>query len=180
MGRVCRPPTDRAACSGMTLIDLMLVVTILAIITAVAVQTFDTDEMRLDAMARAIVADLYRSQSLAIRTNVAVGVDFDKTNNKSKFVLADGSAPADKEAELKAMPSADAAEIDDLVAARTNGATSYEGARMSVVDFATATKVVFQADGRPAVGGYLEVTLNGKWLRIRVQDATGRVAITGP
>lgn len=164
----------------MTLIDLMLVVTILGIIAAVAVQTFDTDEMRLDAMARAIVADMYRSQSLAIRTNVAIGVDFDKANNRSKFVLADGSAPADKEAELKAMPSADAAEIDDLVAAKTNGAAAYDGAKLTAADFASATRVVFQSDGRPAAGGYVEVTLNGKWLRIRVQDATGRISITGP
>ena len=159
---------------------MMLVVTILGIVTAAAVQTFDTDEMALDAMARAIVADMYRSQSLAIRTNVPVGVDFDKSTNTSKFVLADGSEPATKETELKAMPNADVLEIDDLVSARPIGAATYERARMATVDFAGDTKVVFAADGRAVAAGYVHIGLNGKWLRIRVQDATGRITITGP
>lgn len=175
--RTDNPASD---CSGVTLVDLMLVVAIMGIMTAMAVSTFDTDEMAVDAMARAIVADMYESQSLAIRTNVAVGVAFDKTSNTSSFVLADGSAPSTKEAQLKAQPAADAAEIDDLVVATTNGEKDYGRAKMTTVDFASDSKVVFLSDGTPKAGGYVEVSLNGKWLRIRVQDATGRITITGP
>jgi len=174
------PSRPAARCSGFTLVDLMLVVAILGIMTAMAVQTFDTDEMAVDSMARAIVADLYESQTLAIRTAVPVGVAFDEAANTSTFVLADGSEPADKATELKAQPGADAAEIDDLVAARPNGADDYGRPKMTKVDFASDTKVVFRTDGTPQAGGYVEVALNGKWLRIRVQDATGRITITGP
>ena len=172
--------TDRTSCSGATLIDLMLVVTILGIVTAMAVQTFDTDEMAVDAAARGIVADIYRSQSLAIRTNVAVGVDFDQSANRSQFVLADGSRPADKEADLKAMPSADAAEIDGLVAAETDGDWTDHEARLAAVDFGGRTRVVYRADGTPVSGGHVQVAVGSKWLRIRVQDVTGRITITGP
>jgi len=167
-------------CSGATLIDLMLVVTILGIVTAVAVQTFDTDEMAVDALARQIVADIYRSQSLAIRTNTGVGVAFDKTANTSKFVLADGSDPATQEATLKARPEADAAAVDELVAARSIGNKAYDDGRITAVDFGGASKVVFAADGRAAAPGYVQVVQGDAWLRVRVDDVTGRVTITGP
>ncbi len=176
-GRDQRPTND---CSGATLIDLMLVVTILGIVTAVAVQTFDTDEMAVDAMARQIVADIYRSQSLAIRTNTGVGVEFDKNANTSKFVLADGSDPATQEATLKARPDADTTAVDELVAARPIGSKVYDEGKISAVDFAGASKVVFTADGRAAAPGYVQVVQGDAWLRVRVDDATGRVTITGP
>lgn len=176
--RRSRAPTNPIA--GFTLLDLMLVVTILAIVTATAVMVVDTDEMALDATARAIAADLYRAQRFAVETKVPVGMDFDTTANTAEFVLEDGTTPAESESVLRGLVGVVADVVDDLVTAKPDADATYEKARIASADFAGTDTVLFQPDGRPVAGGYVQVDLGGTWLRIRVQDATGRITITGP
>jgi prepilin-type N-terminal cleavage/methylation domain-containing protein len=166
--------------SGWTIVELMLVVVILGIVSAIAVQTLDTDELALDAAARATAADLQRAQSLAIETRVAFGVRFDTGNNSSRFVLATGSTARSAETSLRATPGLTASDVERLLDARTSGDPDFGRVTLSAASFAGTSQITFRPDGSPSSDGLVEFRHGGQWLRVRVQDASGRITITAP
>ncbi len=165
---------------GATLLDLLLVVVILGILSAVAVQTLDTDELALDAAARATAADLQRAQSLAIETRIPFGVHFDTAANRSRFVLASGSTARAAEASLRMTPGLTATDVERLLDAHTSGDPAFAHVTLQAANFAGGSQVLFGADGSPSSDGLVEFRLGGRWLRVRVQDASGRITITAP
>lgn len=179
MVRRSRTPSGHAA-AGFTLLDLMLVVVILAIVTAVAVQTVDTRENQLDATARAIAADLYEARSLAIQTRVPFGLLFEPAQNRARFVLADGTTPATSEVILRLTSGLAGDDVDRLLAARASGHDGFGAVTLAAADFAGGPRLVFAADGTPKAGGTVDVVLDAWKLRVRVQDVTGRIVITTP
>ena len=164
--------------SGWTIIELMLVVVILGIVSAIAVQTLDTDELALDAAARATAADLQCAQSLAIETRVAFGVRFDTAGNSSRFVLGTGSTAKGAETSLRA--SVAASDVERLLEARASGDPDFGRVTLTMANFTGASLIVFRPDGSPSSDGLVEFRHGGSWLRVRVQDASGRITITAP
>ncbi|MBK8974944.1 MAG: hypothetical protein IPM29_03380 [Planctomycetes bacterium] len=171
-------PDARAA--GFGLIDLLLVVTILGILAAVAIPALRSDDLVLDAAARAVEADLQEARGLAIDTAEPLGVRFDPGQNRYWFVLADGQTPRAAESALRARTDLTAADVGRLLEARTNGEAGLAPAVLGTVDFAGGKDVIFDPDGSARVGGLAELSLAGGWLRVRVQGGTGRIVITAP
>lgn len=165
---------------GATLLDLILVVVILGILSAIAVQTLDSDELALDAAARATAADVQRAQSLAIETRIPFGIQFDTATNSSRFVLAGGSTARAAEASLRATAGLTAIDVERLLDARTSGDPEFARVTLQTASFAGTSRLVFGADGSPSSDGLVEFRLGGRWLRVRVQDASGRITITAP
>jgi prepilin-type N-terminal cleavage/methylation domain-containing protein len=163
---------------GWTMVELMLVVVILGIVSAIAVQTLDTDELALDATARATAADLQRAQSLAIETRITFGVRFDTGNNSSRFVLGGGATARSAETSLRATLTA--AEVERLLEARASGDPAFGRVTLQTASFAGTSQILFRPDGSPSSDGLVEFRHGGKWLRVRVQDASGRITITAP
>lgn len=170
----------RAGAAGFSFVDLMLVVAILGIVTAVGVQVFDTDERRLDGAARALVADLLEAQGLAIETRVPFGVAFDLARNRAEFVVADGTLVATAETSLRLIAGLDAGAVDRLVAAQTSAHTGFGVVTLTAANFGGQNRVVFGTDGTPQNGGAVDLRLGAFQLRVRVQSATGRVVVTAP
>jgi Tfp pilus assembly protein FimT len=164
----------------VSLIELLIVLSIAAILVAVGVQMFDDDDLVLDATTRALAADVLEAQSLAIRTRRAVGVQFDVAKNRNVFVLGDGSTPTDAAASLRADAKLTSAEVDQLIAATTSGELGIADATLVSSDFGGVDRIVFEADGTPRAGGYVQVGRRSDWLRIRVQAPSGRVIVTAP
>lgn len=175
-----RPPGESGGMAGATLLDLLLVVTILGIVTAVGVRTLDDDELLLDAAARAIAADLQEAQALAVETRTAVGLWFDTTRHRTWFVLRNGERPAAVADTLAASGTLSGQEVQRLVAAQSRGDTGFGPVRVATADFGGTTQMTFLADGSPRDSGVTELALGERWLRVRVQAATGRITVTAP
>lgn len=168
-----------ASMRGIALMDVLLAITIIGIMSAVSVRAMRTEEWDLDAMARAIAADLTTAQTLALETGVALGVSFEANTNRWHFVLADGTTPEKSEAALRASPSVRVAQLDRLLAARARGDSGF-GSFPLDPQFGGRDGIVFDTDGSTAGSGYVQVGKGDAWLRVRVQVATGRVTVTAP
>lgn len=72
--------------NGVTLIELMLVVTIIAIVAGFAIPRLDFIKYRSDAAARGVIAQLQTAQRLAITRQHDVLVSFDAANRRFRVV----------------------------------------------------------------------------------------------
>lgn len=173
-------PAATARGAGFSLVELMLVVVVLGIVTAVGVQTFDTDDRKLDAAARAIEADLLEAQGLAIQTRVPFGLLFDVAQNRARFVIADGTTAAASETALRLIAGLDTTAVDRLLAAQASAHDGFGEVTLTAADFGGLSRVVFAADGVPQAGGLADLRLGACQLRVRVQAVTGRIVVTAP
>lgn len=176
-----RPPPARAPHQrGIALLDLLLVVTILGIVTAIAVRTHDDEDLQLEAAARGVAADLLQAQELAIATQLAVGLWFDTSDHRTWFVLLDGTTPTAAAATLRGDTNLDRNEVERLLAARSRGEGGLSPVTVHSADFGGRTMATFLADGSPRDAGVVELRRGSTWLRVRVQAASGRVTVTAP
>lgn len=173
-------PPHHAATAGFTLIDLMMVVVILGIVTAVAVRVGSTDELRADATARAIAADLHEVQTLAIETRLPLGILYDAGRNLSALTLENGTVVRGNETALRAKAGLGADDAERILAVRTSGSYTFAPCNLTDVDFGGGDVIVFEIDGSPRSDGYVEVAAGNVRLRVRVQTTTGRITITAP
>lgn len=175
------PPPARAPHQrGIALLDLLLVVTILGIVTAIAVRTHDDEDLQLEAAARGVAADLLQAQELAIATRVAVGLWFDTSGHRTWFVLRDGTTPTAAAATLRRDADLDRNEVERLLAAQSRGEGGLSPVTVRSADFGGRTMATFLADGSPRDAGVVELRCGRSWLRVRVQAASGRVTVTAP
>lgn len=174
------PRAAAAGSAGFTLVDLMLVVVILGIVMAVGVQVVDTDERKVDAVARAVAADMLEAQSLAIQTRVPFGLSFDVAQNRARFVIADGTTPAASEVALRLLTGLDPTAVDRLLAAQASGHHGFGDVALTAADFAGSNRLVFDTSGTPLNGGLVDLRLGAFPLRVRVQAVTGRIVVTAP
>lgn len=165
---------------GIALLDLLLVVTILGIVTAIAVRAQDDDDLQLEAATRGVAADLLQAQELAIATQLAVGLRFDTSSHRTWFVLGDGSTPTAAAATLRADTSLDQDAVERLLAAKSRGDGGLAPVTIQSADFGGRTMATFLADGSPRDAGTVELRRGRSWLRVRLQAASGRVTVTAP
>lgn len=165
---------------GIALLDLLLVVTILGIVTAIAVRAQDDDDLQLEAAARGVAADLLQAQELAIATQLAVGLWFDTSGHRTWFVLRDGTTPTAAAATLRGDTNLDRNEVERLLAAQSRGEGGLSPVTVHSADFGGRTMATFLADGSPRDAGVVELRRGRTWLRVRVQAASGRVTVTAP
>lgn len=84
---VGRPrPSRRRARRAFTLIELLLVVTILAIVAGFAIPRVDTMKYRADAAARVVIGQLQNAQRLAVTRQFDVLVSFDAAGRRFRIV----------------------------------------------------------------------------------------------
>lgn len=165
---------------GMALLDLLLVVAILGIVTAVAVRTEDDGELALQAAARGVAADLLQAQALAIETRTAVGLWFDRDTHATWFVVRSAKRPTDVRDALRGSGDFSEAEVQRLCAATSRGDRGLGPVTIASADFGGLAQATFLADGSARDDGFAELRLGTAWLRVRVQAATGRVTVTAP
>lgn len=79
--------------NGFTFIEVVVVVTITAILAAVAIITFNNNssDFQLNAAARKIISDVQYAQDLSMTTGNRVQVKFDVGNNRYSLLWADDS-----------------------------------------------------------------------------------------
>lgn len=166
--------------AGFSLLEVLLVVVILGIVTALAARTFTDRERGVDAVARAIAADLHEVQTLAIQTRLPLGIRFDVAANASTLTLEDGAPIRTNVATLRAKAGLSTDDAARILVARTSGESGFAPARLVTASFGGNAWVVFGTDGAPRTAGYVDVAVGKDQLRIRVQAATGRIAVTAP
>ena len=165
---------------GFTLVELLLVLTLLAILAGAATATFDHDDQALATAAQQMAADLATAQAMAVRTRIPFGLAADVGTGRTTFVLADGTPPQAAETRLRGLGSLTAAELDQLLHTRSHGAAGFGSVQITAADFGGVPRVVFDADGSPSAGGMFELSDRRSWLRVRCAPATGRITTTAP
>lgn len=158
---------------GLTLVELVVVVAIVAMLAAMGFVHLPQDRLHLRQASRVLQADLMRARSEAIRFNTFVGVVFDPAGRSYRmFVDADRNRVPD----------------DGTLLPLATSLSAFPRARLSVANFSGSDTVWFDAKGLPrnAVGGFaagtitLESTQDAR-LQYRVIVAShGRVRIEAP
>jgi prepilin-type N-terminal cleavage/methylation domain-containing protein len=87
----------RGGRGGFTLTEILAVVVILGIASAIIIPQIGTrDDMRVKAASRTLIADLIYAQNLAISTGQVVYVRFDVADNKYSLLTNPANSKADK------------------------------------------------------------------------------------
>lgn len=162
---------DRCRCrllrrvEGLTLIELVIVIAILAIMSAIALPRFANAMRvhRLDAASRRLAGDLRAARAAAIMGRTSRVVEFDVAGQW--YALMD--------------------EADPLVAAKGYPASlsdeAYAGISLTVADFNGQDTVTFDRFGVPDEGGTVVISDGDRAATVTVSSTTGRVTLTmGP
>jgi prepilin-type N-terminal cleavage/methylation domain-containing protein len=89
---VINAPQHRVFRRGFTLVEILAVVVIIGIASAIIIPQIGTrDDLRVTAAARVLVADLIYAQNLAISSGKPVYIKFEKVNNKYSMLTTDSS-----------------------------------------------------------------------------------------
>lgn len=92
----CRLPSAFPRSSGYTLIEMLIVVTIVGLLATVVVPTMNSSSsvVSLEAMARTLAADLRLARQLSVQHKGAYSVTLDRTNNSYQIVAPATGTPA--------------------------------------------------------------------------------------
>ena len=141
----------RAANRGFTLLELLVVITIVALTSALVGINFGGDRANLESIARTLVTDLryVRSKAMVGNTDTALVVDIDNGGYYSRAARIERPLPASISVEL------------------TVDVRDSDGKRGSIV---------FYPDGSSS-GGKLRLSRNGRSLQITTAWLNGYVTI---
>ncbi|MEM9883754.1 MAG: GspH/FimT family pseudopilin [Planctomycetota bacterium] len=154
---------------GYTLVEVLLVVSILGVISAMVVPSMlSAGQMGVQAAARAVVADLLYAQNEAIAQQAPRQVVFDDTNDRYELRDEFGNALG------KDWVSGDTSKyvVDFTEDDR------FMGVSIVAVDFNGGSTVTFDDLGGPDTGGSVTVRFDNQRYRIDVAEFTGRVTVT--
>lgn len=145
---------------GFTLVELLIVVTVIAALSAVAVPRYQASlaQYRAEAAARRLAGDLERARETALATSSARKVTLDAS--QSSYTLSD-TAP------LKGASS------DTVV----NLQRDPYYARIAAVSASWKHGMQFDGHGAPSDAGSVEVSAGDEMRRVNVDAGTGRVWI---
>lgn len=165
------PHPNRLRRSGAyTLIEVLLVVAILGITSAVIVPSMLTaGEMGVQAAARVIVADLLYAQNEAIAQQASHSVVFDNANNSYQVLDQNGNALTAEW--ISGQANNYVVDFDED--------RRFQGVTITAVNFGATNGVTFDSLGSPTAGGGGSVTIqfDRQSFRINVADFTGRVTV---
>ncbi len=155
--------------SAYTLVEVLIVVTILGIISAIVVPSMLTaGEMGVQAAARIIVADLLYAQNEAIAQQAERRVIFDLAENRYRLVDEAGVSLTAKW--INGQSANYEVDFDDD--------RRFQGVTLISVDFETHPSVGYDVLGTPSHGGSVEIQYERRRYRIDVASFTGRVTVT--
>lgn len=146
--------------AGFSLIELVLMMTVIAVMTATYITVVDFTGSALDRAARRLESDIRYAQQLATAEEVNFGVI---TNNATTYTVYRITT---------ATPTTDPHTRQPMV---TNWTTNYNG-----VSFGANYQVEFDSLGRPIVGGGTQFVLNhqaGGQRIVTVTATTGYVQV---
>jgi type IV fimbrial biogenesis protein FimT len=149
--RTARPP---GACRGLSLVELVVVVTIVAILSSVAVPRVGNmlRRSRLDLASRRLMADLQLVRSQAIRDSAERKLALDLSRQRYAMPLYGGTTRTHT-VELDASP--------------------YEGVRLAATSYQPA-EIRFNRLGLPQGGGTITLRAGSETITIQVSSTTGR------
>ena len=156
---------------GFTLAEVLIVVTIMAIASAVVVpRMLAVGQMQIQAAGRMIIADLLIAQNDAIAGQTSRRLAFDVSANR--YWLADGSGST-ANVVWKRDGSVQADGVLDF-----DEDSRFQGVRLVSVDFGNGkTYCQFDALGTPEDGGTIDIASGQTVYRITIAPLTGRVSI---
>ena len=153
--------------SGFTLFELLIVITILGILSAVAIPSMNNFRggMKLDAAAREVVSAIQYVQSLAIKEEIKHGVVYDPAQNEFKCnkevagnVIRN---PLDKKLYVVSFDDDGPLQGVDLVSADFNGMPGF----------------TFNSLGEPSEEGSVVLSYGGSQKTIDVSEPLGKVNV---
>jgi len=163
----------RSARTGYTLIEVLIVVTVLGIAAALSVPAFNqTGVFQVQSSLRTIVSEITELQSDALATQQARAIVFNTSNNSYTMCRVPGTSVD---------PTVDG------ISTTVIGGAVYGNALIRNVNFNNSQTLIFDELGAPvtaagsntpAADGSLEVIGSGQTFRITVQGYTGRVIVT--
>lgn len=160
--------TRAIATTGFTLIELILVVAILAIFTAVALPRFgnSAQRFRVDISARKIAADIAWCKQAARTTGQPAIITFSTTNNTytlSGGVSTTGNVAPDLTVDFKKSPYT----------------ATLSAVSLTLLNTATATQsITFDANGIPSATGTITLSTATSGRVITISSPGGAVVIT--
>jgi len=165
----------RGRAAGFTMIELALVVTILGLLVWVAYPRFETYyEVKLDAAARRVAADLRYAQNRSIGTRTAHGVLFEPALGRYRVYA---STPA--------TPAVDPGDPGKPLLVDFNSGGEFRGVVIESASFGSTPGVQYDYFGVPldtarvelASAGRVVLTCGGYADTVEVAPGTGRVAV---
>lgn len=165
----------RAATAGFTLVELALGITIIAILAWVAYPKIAVmSEIRLDAAARRVAADLRYAQNRSIGTRVVHGLYFEPASGRYTVY-----------APTPASPLADPADRARTLRVTFDQKVEYRGVAIASASFGSSRAVSFDYFGVPrdsagtdlASAGRVILTYQGEADTIEVAPGTGAVSV---
>lgn len=157
-----------------TLIELLIVIVMLGIATAVVAPSLSsTDVLRVQAAVRSIVADLNVAQSEALARQQGRAIIFDIDNNSYSVVEVRGTT---------LNPASDTIQTVNL-----SGGRRFHDSRITEASFDGGNILYFDELGgpvngpgssTPSAGGSVTITGSGQIFTVNVEAYTGRVTVT--
>lgn len=163
--------TGHSRCrAGYTLVEVLVVVTILGIASAIIVpQMLAAGTLGVQAAARIIIADILYAQNDAIAKQRTRRVVFDPANERYSLVDENGAVLTARWI---------SGEANNYVVDFVND-TRFTGVVIVSANFGGATPQVLEFDalGGPLNGGTVEIEFQGQRYRVTVASFTGRVTV---
>jgi type II secretion system protein H len=166
----CTAPTRlRLRSIGFTLVEVLMVVAVLGIVSAVVVpQVLSSHRLVAQAATRSIVANLSNAQNEAIARQAPITVVFEIEQNRYKLVDEDGNL-----IQQRTTPGGTAQSIVDF-----DQGSKYQGVELISAQFGSdSTSVTYDALGSPDQGGTVKLRANDHRFRVDVASFTGRITV---
>lgn len=160
---VMRSRPSRAAGPAFTLVELVITMSLVAVVAAIAIPRYAASAVRFraDAAARRVVADLARTAQLARLTSTTQTIEF-RPGSHSYFIANDRS-----------LTNNSAGSLVDLT-------DSPYGALMKEADFDGARTVSFNGFGMAGASGHVVLKVGTEQRTIVFDNASGQTTIQNP